>query len=481
MTITSLYYGQPAVRDPHYSEANFRSSSSIKYEGYDLDYAEKDFWTYPVSYTISHDPAGYAKLLVKKFLRLWSKPSNDFRQSFGITPGIGNIVHLVIIVSALFGIFYFSFGFNTGRIYLLLIPLYYTIVHVVFHSLARYNLNPMPLMIIASAGILIKAYDYVHELFRNPKRFPRLTGIIMALAGGGFILLIPSNLFVNLFGPVTGKTLSLLVVSLILLAILIYLARLIQGSSGLSTAIRTTAFPGIILFISLFILSAAPDSWAEWKYRLNNPNQAAGTRIYIPRNFRVSDKESPGIKVDLLGVRESDNKFQISVNGIKSVFTVGQLPISSKFYRKMNYTVFEAMLDVGREEIRHWSYFELAAPVFNRLVQRDGYLDIRISPVDSGSYDKPVTLFGNYPLTGIDSALIPDLTHSSSERFIDRGDPRVWINYPLSSDSVISYFVTDAGSDKITRNDLSPEGGSQIGRYRIYIEIERYDKSIIYF
>ncbi len=479
--ITSLYYGQPAVRDPHYSEANFRSSSSIKYEGYDLDYAERDFWIYPVSYTISHDPGGYAKLLVKKFVRLWSKPFNDFRQSFIITPDISAIIHLVIVISALFGIFYYSFGSGTGYIYLLLVPLYYTFVHVIFHSLARYNLNPMPLLVIASSGILIKALGYFWRAFSSPKKIHRLLGIILSLAGGIFILSIPTKLFVDFFGPVPGKTLSLILSGLILLAILIYLGRLVYPSIGFAKAFCVTAIPGIILFAVSFVIGSTPENWAEWKYCLDNSDQAAGARIYIPKSFRIAPKESPGIRVDLLGVRGAENKFQISINGYKSVFSVGQPPISSKYYRKATYAVFEKMLDVGKEEIRHWSYFELSSSVFSDFVQRDGFIDIQIGPLDSGSLDKPITLFGNHPLTGADSASIPDLNRSSSERFIDKGDPRVWINYPLSSDSVISYFISDKKLDQVTKDDLSPVIGKQTGRYRIYIEIERYDKSVVYF
>lgn len=479
--ITSLYYGQPAVRDPHYSQANFRSSSSIKYEGYDLDYAERDFWIYPVSYTISHDPSGYAKLLVKKFARLWSKPFNDFRQSFIITPGISTVIHLVIVISALFAIFYYLFVSGTGYIYLLLIPLYYTFIHIIFHSLARYNLNPMPLLIIASSGILVKIFDYFREVFFSPIKISWLLGIILSLAGGVFILLIPTKLFVDFFGPASGKTISLLVTGLILAAILIYPGRLIYSSIGFAKAFYATAIPGFILFAVSSVIGSTPEHWAEWKYRLDDSNQAAGVRIFIPKNFRIAAKESPGIRVDLLGVRGAENKFQISINGNKSLFSVGQPPIISKYYRKATYAVFEKMLDVGKEEIRHWSYFELSSRVFNDFVQRDGFIDIQICPLDSGSLDRPITLFGNYPLTGADSALIPDLNRSSSERFIDEGDPRVWLNYPLSSDSVISYFISDKKLNKVAKDDLSPVMGKQTGRYRIYIEIDRLDKSIVYF
>jgi len=479
--ITSLYYGRPAIRDPHYSEANFRSSSSIKYEGYDLDYAEKDFWIYPVSYTISHDPLGYANLLVKKFDRLWSKPSNDFSQSFIISLTASKFIHLLIVVTALFGIFYYLADSNAGHIYLFFIPLYYTFLHVIFHSLARYNLNPMPILMIVSAAILIKIYDHIQGALSGAQKNARLIAILLVVIGSVFILTIPSRLFIDLLSPSAGLFVYALLTIMILGGVLYYLAKNISTSFGLTRAVRALAPPGIILLVVLLVLGSAPESWAEWKYPVHSQNQAAGTRIYIPRDFRVADGESPAIRVDLLGKKGGKNKFLISVNGVRSAFMVGQKPVSYRFYGKATYTIYQRMLGIEREEIRHWSYLALAPEVFNAMIARDGYIDIGISPADSGATGSDVTLFGNYSLTAPDSTRIPDLARSSAERLIDKGDPRVWINYPLSSDSAISYYITDMKSNQVSREDLSPSFGKQTGRYRIYIEIERLDRSVVYF
>jgi hypothetical protein len=480
LLVASVYYNRPAFRDPDYSEANFRSSSSIKYEGYDLDYAEKDFWIYPVSYTISKDPIGYAKLLAKKFARLWSKPYNDFRQSFIITPSMARAIHLAIALSALFGVFHFALGGKQGHICLLLIPIYYSLLHVVFHSLARYNLNPMPLLIIASAGVMERAYNYIRGINTSSEGIGKAIILGVLVVSGALLAFMPVGFFIKFFGQGAGEVAQAIAVALIFAAALFFAARLAApGKRGLK--VIAVGVPLSVILVITIAGNIYSDDRYEWHTPLTRPDQAAGVKIYIPRSFKLADVESAGIKIDLLGVKGAPNKFKIAINGAPSVFAVGQPPISSHYYRKMTYKVFELMMNIGKEEMRHWSHFQLSAAAFNEMVQKDGYIDIRISSVDSTFSQPPILIFGNYEVCGKDTALIPDLAHSSIERFIDKGDPRVPVKYPLSSDSAISYLIENASGDEKKAADLSPMMGAQVGRFRIYIEIDRYDKTIVYF
>jgi 4-amino-4-deoxy-L-arabinose transferase-like glycosyltransferase len=473
--MASLYFGKPAIRDPRYSEANFRSSSSIKYEGYDLDFVEKDFWTYSVSEMIIDDPIGYGKLLVKKFARLWSNPFNEFGQTYLIPHEALKSIHLVLIIAALFGIIYFiSNGY--GFIYLLLILLYYSMVHIVFHSLARYNLNAMPFVIIASSAIFVKIFDGLYRIFAERERHRFLAGNILSALAVISFLFIPLEIPVGILGHAVGVWLILAIKAVLLIGAIYYLYQWLLKISSKTKAACSAFISGGILLIIMLVIGAAPENWAEWKCELDNPNQSAGVKVYPSKNISLSDIESVAIRADLSAQRETGNKFIISVNGAKSGFAIGEPPASLMYYKKATYPVFEKLMDIHKEEMRHWSYFRIPGSVFKELIDRDGFIDISISAAGA---DK-ITLYGNYPIIDGDSILIPDLYRSSIEKMIDKGDPRIWQKYPLSSDSAISYFVSDMKSDNRSI-DLTPSFGNQVGRYRIYIEAITNDGRIFFF
>jgi 4-amino-4-deoxy-L-arabinose transferase-like glycosyltransferase len=481
LIVTSLYFGQASIRDPRYSEANFRSSSSIKYEGYDLDIAEKDFWLYPVSYNISQNPAGYAGLLVKKFIRLWSQPFNDFKQSLLLGDKLWRLLHALIILTALFGVFYFLLDDRPGLMILFLIPLYYTLIHIVLHSLARYNLNAMPVMILAASAVISNLWDCAARSWSNIKLYRKILYPVIFAAGIIFLVFVPTRSFIVIFGSSAGVTASIILRILFLLCLIWIIIKFLARKKGIYRPIVFAGIPGIILVILILSAGFSPDSWAEWQCPLRNSYQGAGARIYIPKSFKMQAGDVARIGIDLTGVAGGKNDFYITINGRKAPYNLGQPPLDMFYYRKVTYQIYEDMVGIRREEMRHWSFLTITDSDFNELVNRYGFIQVEITPVDSMPVDYRINLYGNYSAEGRDSILVPDLNHSSIERYIEKGDPRIWVKYPLSSDSVISYYSDDIRSKNIRTDDLSPAMGIQKGRYRIVIEIKKLDETRVYF
>lgn len=475
--ITSAYYGRLSIRDPDYSGANFRSSSSIEYEGYDLDYTDKDFWTAPVLQTITNDPIGYAGLLIKKFARLWEHPYNDFGQSFIFGPQSAKVFHFLIVITSLFGILAFINNSQKGLIFLFLIPLYYTGIHVIFHALARYNLDAMPFMIIASAAVMIEIYDYLSEKTRH-RQAGMIIRLSLALAGLIVIFLIPDRIVVPFMGQ-AGAIMMVMIKTVILLIMLYFLFKELRSHMG-RRAVPITILPAMILIITISIPSLSADSWAEWKCRLDSPEQLAGVRIYIPDNFRLQPGEPARIGIDLTGEKgtgQTGHPIGLYINGQRSVLDLDHPPINEFYYKKMTYNVFQSILGVDSIQMPSWRFIPFNPEVFNQLLDEYGYIDIA---VDNNNFG-PLDLRGAYNIEGQPIVNMPSLTHSSIERYIEKGDPRIWVDYNLSSDSAISYYIENTGNRRIEFDDLSKSPGKQTGRYRIVLEIKRLNEARYYF
>ncbi|SYZ73525.1 membrane hypothetical protein [Candidatus Zixiibacteriota bacterium] len=471
--VTSLHYGQIAVRDPNYSEANFRSSSSIKYEGYDLDYAEKDFWTYPVSYTISHDPSGYLNLLIKKFIRLWGQPYNDFKQTFILTPGMADWYHILIVIPALFGIMLFLVDKKPGLIYLLLIPLYYTGIHVIMHSLARYNLSSMPLLIIAAAAVWVKIAGYIKETWKDKnKLIKKAVIVILAL----IIMALPEAVFINIVGVGAGVSAAIVLKIAAILGLSLYLLFVISRMIRIGAALKLLILPTLVLAAVIYEKGSADNSWSEWRCPLERSDQAAGVRIYVPPDIKLPPGSVARIGLDLKGTKGASEQIKLSVNGRQAQFTLNAPPLDVFYYKKATYRVFEGLTGIGKDEMRYWSFVALTGAEFNQAIEKNGYIDIQLNIIPAPG--ARVDLYGTYSVGAEDSLLIPDLSHYSIERFVEKGDPRVRLKYHLSSDSTVSYYIDEGREND---NDLSPLRGRQSGRYNIIIEVRKGDGTSVYF
>ncbi|UCD93588.1 MAG: glycosyltransferase family 39 protein [Candidatus Zixiibacteriota bacterium] len=482
LILTSLYFGKFSIRDPQYSEANIRSSSSIKYEGYDLDYVDQDFWLKSVPYIIKEDPLGYAGLLVKKFIRLWSQPYNDFDRSFILTKSSGRLLHLVLIITGLFGVLLFAVNDKRGLVLLLFIPVYYTVLHLIFHSLGRYNFNAMPIVIIASAAVIIKTADFIGQAIKSSGPFRAVAPFVLTGVGGAFVLSFPERHFVVLFGGTFGTTFLLVIKILVLTAVMYYIVRSILRRAGRKAAVRIAGFPAVLFLLILISRGSAAPTWVEWKCRLQNPGQSAGVVLYVPGNFRLQPGELVRIVIDMVTGENMAVPFNLTVNGRRDVFQVDQPPVSGFYYKKGTYDIYEEMLEINRGRMRAWRFIPFDPVMFNDLLDRFGFIDINFSVADSlsaaGGF---IDLFGNFKISGAGTVLIPDLTHSSIERFVEKGDPRIWTEYKISSDSVISYYIDDVRRKVVRTDDLSQSPGRQSGRYRIFIEVKRFDETRYYF
>jgi|GEM_PF-868983 4-amino-4-deoxy-L-arabinose transferase-like glycosyltransferase len=482
VVISTSYYGELSVRDPQYSDANFRSSSSIKYEGYDLDYTEPDFWTYPVSNAIMDDTFGYAHLLGKKFNRLWQKPYNDFKESFVIGPDITRGLHFIIVVAGLFGVFYCLIERRRGILFLFLIPAYYTLVHIVFHSLPRYNLNAMPVMIVAAAVILCGIYEFLQERMTPKINKKLMSNAIMIGAGLVLAFVLPVSWGGTLWGGKAGALAVMAIKAGLLCGALLGLYRIIRGGFGRKRALRLVVWPGLILMGGLLVAASATDGWAEWRIRLDHPEKKAGVKIYIADKFRLEPGELFRIGLDITATRDKNNLFYVTLNGEKVGFTAGEKPLTDYYYPKFGYTVFERMLDIRREEMRAWSFISMDPLAFNYMLDRDGYIWVELASSDTltkeGGY---IDLYGAYQSTSDGFWYGPGTSYSAAERLLEKGDPRIWQKYKLSSDSVISYYIDKRTGTRAMREDLSDAFGRQGVRYNIIIEVKRLDKNRYYF
>ncbi len=158
MSVASFKYGELTLRDPSYKEANLRQSSNIIYEGYDLDKVEKEFWKYSITEHISNDKLGYVGLLAKKFERMWSKSANDFKKPYILSSSGWEKVHLFLVLSGLIGLILLTVNNSRAAVWILLIAMYYTSIHIIFHSVSRYSFNVLPLLFIASSYFFVKLY-----------------------------------------------------------------------------------------------------------------------------------------------------------------------------------------------------------------------------------------------------------------------------------------------------------------------------------
>ncbi|MBI3872233.1 MAG: glycosyltransferase family 39 protein, partial [candidate division Zixibacteria bacterium] len=144
-------YGVYAIRDPSYSGGNFRQANIVAAEGYNLDLAPDDFWTFPVWREMKAHPSDYLLLYLRKFYRTWVRASDEFRRGFPVGyAGTEAMQHLIVLL-AVFGVFLWPT--RAGPVAWLPVSFvaYFAGVHTVMHALSRYNLVAMPMLCGAAA------------------------------------------------------------------------------------------------------------------------------------------------------------------------------------------------------------------------------------------------------------------------------------------------------------------------------------------
>lgn len=463
--IASMHYGQLALRDPKYAEANLLQSASVLYEGYDLDKVEDGFWGRSVAAEISSDPAGYAGLLIKKLDRLWRRPYNDFQRSFIIPWQAGEVLHLGMIVAGLIGLLLlFRANLNLAAWPVLIVG-YYTALHLVFHSISRYSFQAIPMMMLAAGFLLVAAHDGLRASARTAAKGYALGLGCLVL---GWLLepqwinaLIHTGLNEVLVGLTLAVRVGLIAVGLYLL--FRPLAEHLRVNR-FATPIVATTMLAVVVISNTF----ARDQWAEFSCRLDTDHMKTGTRIYISHLQPITPEDQFVIAVDLNSGAGRRNTFTMAIHDKVFEFVGGQPPLSKLFYPKPVYRYYGQLIPLGIEEFRQYAFLPIPDSVLQNTLTEHGFLDISVAI--NNEFPEPnnfVTLWGRLSASG--DHYIPAWRNTAIERFVHQGDPRIPLPVNYLSDSAISYYIPRTSDFTRDCEDLSPSAGQQTGRYNIFL------------
>ncbi|NOY87832.1 MAG: glycosyltransferase family 39 protein [FCB group bacterium] len=467
LTVASLKYGQLTLREPTYKEANLRQSSSIMFEGYDLDKVEKDFWSYSIEKEILHNPFGYMGLLAKKFERLWSRPFNDFKKSFIVPYKVDEIIHKIIVSFGLFGLLILLIR-NFGKAsWIFFIAGYYSSIHVIFHSVSRYSFNALPLVMIASGYFIYESAAYYLEHRKSKRKLLVLALLILLLVWAFNYSWINTVFHTGLSKIIVS---SVLIIKYILSAIALWiLSCLFLPNKNFLKKLLLPVVATLVFIVVGWSTVLSRNEWSEFVCRLNSSSMKAGTRIYISK-FRPTKKgELLAAVIDINSGQGRKNTFTVSIGNLYEEFVGGKPPLSKLFYPKPTYKFYARLEPMGIEEFRQYAII----PVEDSMVQKDlkekGYIDISVA-INNRIEEKNnfVNIYGNYP---VDDTIhyIPGVRFTSIERYVHKNDPRIRYPVKFSSDSTISYYIKRNSNNIVEGADLSPSPGYQTGRYNIFL------------
>ena len=464
----SSYYGKPAIRAPEYSTANIRSSSSIDYEGYDLDYADADFWTYSIGDHITRDPIGYGNLLLKKIIRMWWIPHDEFRQGpqwFEIS------YHRLIIILTLLAM---AAAPMISRHFLLLpvfIVLYYAGIHTVLHSLPRYNFNALP-----AVFILIPAYlKFTAERFKSRDRLPKkvLFGIIMVI----LLLVINSGTVTDILLAYLGSVIPMFITIIIILAVGYIYIRLFLTQYVATTRRLLLWTPFILLSLTSMTGWTRPHL-AEWYTPLKDPETKLVTEIQLPPGTKLAHNDAVKLVIDITSDIACTAPISVNINGLFVRFKDGEPPITKAYYIKGSYRAFDEVMNLDTRQLRWYRAVSFQPDDLNSVLRPDGRLAVIISFADSAGIGEGIRLYGDAIDADKNTVTIPSFSHRSIERFKEWGERRIYEGYRLASVNSRSYLFRDG---RITTDDLSPRPGMQQGRFRVYLLVRSADFSTKYY
>ena len=465
---TSTYYGSLSIRDPEYATANFRSSSAIEFEGYDLDKSDADFWTYPVAQRIIEKPLGYINLLSKKFIRLWWTPHDEFWQA----PRRGeSIYHRLLILASLLGIAAIPLMKNRLLFLLLFLGLYYTGIHVILHSVPRYNFNALPaVFILATAGIVFIAGQ--RKWIRRQKRL-LLGGTATVIA----LLAINQNYISRYEATILTAYIPLAVTILLLAGLGALTMKLLRPDYKSRWQKLFFWIPIAALCLTSITGWTRPDLGRQ-ETAISESGIRLVTEISLPQTFRMTPRDEIRLAIDITSDPREETPVTVDINGLTLDFVDGRPPVDNYFYIKGTYGAFETYMGFDRRGERWYRIIKLEPEQLAALLGPDPSLTISIGIADS-LYRGTGLALSSYPQdTALNSLDIPSLSHNSIERFKELGDRRIYEPYMLSSDSGVSYILSSDGSRD---DDLSPMPGIQKGRFGVILHIKRPDFSQQYY
>jgi 4-amino-4-deoxy-L-arabinose transferase-like glycosyltransferase len=467
LTAASAKYDQITLRDPTYAGANLRQSSSIMFEGYDLDAVEKEFNQRAIYGELAHQWKGYLGLFAKKFERLWSRPYNDFKRVFIMPLQLVEWLHLSIVALGLLGLLILMMRSLSSAAWPIVICGYYTAIHLVFHSINRYAFNAMPFMIMCAAFFVVLIADKM-----IPSRDRRLGRIALAL----LLLLVGWQLqpdtINTLFGTGLSEGIVLAVLSVktgLWMLALILLARIFLGTER---SWKQAFFPvtaGLVLTLMSWGPALSRDAWSEFECRLDDPSVKAGTRLYISDLEELARRDALGVLIDLNSPSGRKNSFTVSIGDMTGSYIGGQGPLRSTFYPKPTYIEYARLESMGIEAFKQYVIIGVSPGDIQLFLDKYGYLDISVAINDSTpESNNYVTLYGKHPTPG-DSVFIPTPSYSTIERYVHRGDPRIRETVKYMSDSTISYYIGRNETNVTAEQDLSPLAGMHTGRYNMFL------------
>ena len=468
-----INYGQPNVRDPQRSSANFRSSNVLANRGYDLDLARQDFWTYPVGREVLSHPGEYFLLYVEKFYRLWNRSYNDYRIPLLVGVPAQVWFHRLLILIGIVGLFFWPARKSRyAALFALALIADVSVVHTLWHSVTRYALVAMPLL-IGSAAVGL-------EVLRN--RFARRLSFSRGVAFGLAALVtylcwdwVSVGQVLGVWGSLSPDVANFLVVAVravVLAGDLILVCGLLGGSR------RTLWLFGVVLLAGQVILcvkSLPRERWAEWWTSLSDDSHAVERVIHFPPGYDWGKFQKVFVLMDIQSGGGEDFTFNLQLDTTTYSFARGTYSLS--FYPKPSYKPFLEAYGVKPEQIRHWVTFALARDKAVALLEDDELL-VRLWVTGGDRQKNYIRVYGEYRPDDWQDWVGPTVFNSSVERLYEEDDPRIWEVVPRELIGAENRRIEDKTSDAY---DLSILPGLQTGDYRILIMGMIVPRHYVYF
>ncbi len=468
IVFTSAYYGQLALRDPEYSVANFRASSSIDFEGYDLDYSDPDFWSYSVTDHVLNDPIGYANLLSKKIIRMWWMPHDEFWQG---PEWLELTYHRLLMILALLAMA--AIPLMRQRFLLLptLIVAYYAGIHLILHALPRYNFNALP-------AIFILVPVFIFFVIENMRRSQDLRkALILSLALGLIVVIINGEIVSRMAVAYAGKVVPSIVVTLLILAAGYLYVRKFRYLGGWKGSGHWLWAPFLLICLTSITGWSRPHL-KEWYTPLRDGKTRLVTEIHLPPDTVFAENDMIKLVIDMTTAPDCTAPVEVVINGLFIQLRDDQSPANQAFYSKGTYRVFHGIMGFDLRTRRWYRTIGLDPEKLNKIMRPDGILAVAISFGEDIDIGGGLKLYGDSFGPEEDSISLPSFSHRSIERFRELGDRRIYENYLLKSTPSFSYIFSDSG---IESDDLSPYPKRQRGRYRVYLLIKHADFQIEHF
>ncbi len=457
-----VYYGVPGVRDPEYGAANFRSSNMLPNRGYDLDHARADFWTYPVGQAMVSQPGEYFKLYVEKFYRLWNRSYNDYRNSLLVGVTAQTWSHRLLVLLAIIGLFFWPTQFNRhAALVAIAVIAYVSVLHTIWHSLTRYALPVIPLVIGAAVVGVAVLGRRLNAHLSFSRWWPLGAAAILTYLVWGRL---DVGMLLGVAGSLAPHTVQVLVVTaraVVLLGDIFLVCRWLGWSRRTVWLFGGALLAGQVL---LWVKAMAPECWVEWSTKLYHESQVAERVIRVPQDYDWGEFKSVFLALDIQSGGGTD--FTLYVQADSTVFAFPGGEFTGFFYAKPTYQPFLRAYGKRQDEIRQWVNVVVSSPQVTSLSEK-GELLVRVW-VSGGDAEKNyVRLFGDYRAADQwDRWPGPTFFNTSVERLYEEDDPRIWEPIPRALAGATNRRRGPEGLEPL---DLSETPGLQNGDYRILI------------